>query len=57
MIESVSLFLRLFAWIYREPYVQTTPNFLRTLPMAVVRSFSGGVVMYFRFCGRRHVFR
>ena len=43
--------------ICSELHVRSSPNVLRTLPMAVARSSSGGVVMHYvlRFCGWRCV--
>jgi len=44
---------------YLEKQTPNFTNFLCMLPVAVARSSSDGVtkyVMYFRFCGRRHVF-
>jgi len=44
--------VRLFAFT-EKPHVQTSRDFLYLLPVAVAHSSSG--VMYFRFCGWRHV--
>jgi len=44
MILCVCLFfLSLSEHIFCEPYVQTSADFLRVLPVAVARSSSGGV--------------
>jgi len=52
-VLSVSVCVCLSAIISSELHVRSSPSFLRMLPMAVARSFSGGVmiryVAYFRF--------
>jgi len=42
-----SVCVRLSARIFQEPYVQTSSHFLCMLPVAVDRSFSGGVPICF----------
>jgi len=52
-VERVCVCVCLSAIISSELHVRSSPSFLRMLPMAVARSFSGGVmiryVAYFRF--------
>jgi len=50
-------YVYLSARITRKPHGQTLPKFLCLLPIAATRSYSGGIAMYFRFCGWHHFFK
>jgi len=54
----VWLWVSLSMSVSQEPHIQTLPNFLCTLPVAMARSSFGSfaIVLYLLFCGWRCVF-